>query len=487
MFKVALIAWREYTATVFTKGFIIGVLMVPLMMVIAVGGVFLAMREGGPKIEGSIGIVDRSPEQRVAHRLRERFAPAAIREEARTAGASVRGAMGQRAGGSTPMGGAKQQFAAALAGQAAEQSILKLGQLTIEILPADLDPAKEKEHLATVDVHARSHDPGAALPRLMMIVIPESAVLPRPGGHDADAAYDPFEVYSSPKLDFEISERVQRRAAASVVDARIASDPRLVRSGMSREEVRGLMAEPEARVVSVTSSGEKSGAGAAQQFIPMGFLLLMFMSIMVSSQSLLTSTIEEKSSRVMEVLLSAVSPIQLMTGKIVGQMGVGLTMIGIYSGVGVAGILYASLQDAVDPVKLLYLPIYFVIAYFTIASLMAAVGSAVSELREAQTLMTPVMMFMVVPWILWLPISRAPNSTFAQVLSFVPGCNAFVMVTRLFGSEPVPAWQIPVSILVGLVGAFFFAWFAAKIFRIGVLMYGKPPNWKTLIKWVRMA
>jgi ABC-type Na+ efflux pump permease subunit len=493
--KTLLIARREFASTVFTKGFVIGVLMVPLFIVIAIAGVLLAMREGGPKIEGSVAIIDHSPEQRVAKRLAERFSPEALKEEARKAGEEIKGAMRQVTPGS-PAGGVKREFAASMAAQAAEQAILKLGGLKVETLPENADPAKEKDAVINADIHARANDPSAPLPRLMMIVVPETSVLPKPGdgptgfANNSDAGlpeYSPFEVYSSPKLDFEISERVQRRVSGAIVDARMESDPRLAIGGVGRNDIRALMADPESKTVSVTKSGEKASAGVAQQFIPMGFLLLMFMSIMVSSQALLTSTIEEKSSRVMEVLLSAVSPMQLMTGKILGQMAVGLVMIGVYSGLGIVGMIYTSLQDSVDPLKLLYLPIYFVIAYFTIASMMAAVGSAVSELREAQTLMTPVMMFMIIPWILWLPISRAPNSMFAQVLSFVPGCNAFVMVTRLFGSEPVPTWQIPASIVVGLVGAFFFAWCAAKVFRIGVLMYGKPPDWQTLIRWVRMA
>ncbi len=88
---------------------------------------------------------------------------------------------------------------------------------------------------------------------------------------------------------------------------------------------------------------------------------------------------------------------------------------------------------------------------------------------------------------LWLPILRNPNSGFAQVCSFLPLINPFVMVLRICGSEPIPAWQIPVSILVGVVTVWFMAWISAKIFRIGVLMYGKPPNFATLIRWVRMA
>ncbi|MBX9735641.1 MAG: hypothetical protein K2X32_01835, partial [Phycisphaerales bacterium] len=92
-----------------------------------------------------------------------------------------------------------------------------------------------------------------------------------------------------------------------------------------------------------------------------------------------------------------------------------------------------------------------------------------------------------VPWLLWLPISRAPNSTFSTVMSFVPALNPFVMVIRMGGSEPVPNWHYPAAALVAMVTSICAAWASAKIFRVGVLMYGKPPNLATLFRWVRMA
>lgn len=489
MSKTLLIAWREFAATVFTKGFMLGVLMTPIIILIAIGGIVLLMREGGPKIEAKIAVIDRSPDQRVLKHIQERFSPEWMEKERKQDAEKV-AEMAKEAAKTAPMTEQQKGLTTQIADQAVEAAARKAAGLIIEALPPTADPAKEKEEVVNANIHARTNDPNAPLPRAMLIVIPESFTVPGPvsttPGKTTQASAT-FEIYKSPKLDFEIAERVERRVAQAMIDARIESDPRVAFSGLTPESVRALVERMDPTIMSVSKSGDKKSRGQAQQFIPMGFLFLMFMAIMVSSQSLLTSTIEEKSSRVMEVLLSAVSPMQLMTGKILGQMGVGLLMIALYSGAGVVGLVYASMQDIIDPVKLMYLPIYFLIAYFTIASMMAAVGSAVSELREAQTLMTPVMMLMVIPWVLWMPISRAPNSMFAQVLSFVPGCNAFVMVTRLFGSEPVPTWQIPASILVGALGAIFCAWAAAKIFRIGVLMYGKPPDWKTLIRWIKMA
>ena len=110
--------------------------------------------------------------------------------------------------------------------------------------------------------------------------------------------------------------------------------------------------------------------------------------------------------------------------------------------------------------------------------------------KEAQALMTPVMLVLLVPMMLWLPISRNPNGMFATICSFVPPVSPFVMVLRIpaaAGSVPVPAWQIALSIAIGIVSVAVAIWAAAKIFRVGVLMYGKPPNFTTLIKWIRMA
>ena len=127
------------------------------------------------------------------------------------------------------------------------------------------------------------------------------------------------------------------------------------------------------------------------------------------------------------------------------------------------------------------------LAFFTFASLMAAVGAAVNEMREAQSLMMPIMMVLMVPMMLWLPLSRDPNSLLAVVLSFLPPLSSFVMLLRMASQSPPPMWEAWLSIAIGAVGVYAALWFAAKVFRVGLLMYGKPPTFRTLVRWARMS
>ena len=201
----------------------------------------------------------------------------------------------------------------------------------------------------------------------------------------------------------------------------------------------------------------------------------------------MTSTIEEKSSRVIEVLLSAVSPVELMAGKILGRMGASLVVLGLYVAIGMAALLSFALLGLLDPWLLFYLVVFFVIAYLVNASLMVAVGAAVNEMKEAQSLMIPVMLMLMAPWILAAPIARDPNSTFSTVISFIPPLNTFTMLIRMASSAPPPLWQVWISIAIGVASVCAAMWLASKVFRIGLLMYGKPPDFATLIRWVRAA
>ena len=221
--------------------------------------------------------------------------------------------------------------------------------------------------------------------------------------------------------------------------------------------------------------------------LPAVFGALLLMAVLGGGGQLLSSTVEEKSSRVVEVLLSAVSPMQLMAGKLLGQMAVSLLGMVIYIALGISSLATFALFGMVDLSLIFYLLIFFVITYLVMGSLMMSVGAAVNDVKEAQTLMMPLTIVFMIPWILWMPISRDPGSTLSLVMSFLPPLNTFAMLLRMTSHFPPPFWQVWLSIAIGVGSAYCAVWFAAKVFRIGLLMHGKPPNFATLIRWARAA
>ena len=220
----------------------------------------------------------------------------------------------------------------------------------------------------------------------------------------------------------------------------------------------------------------------------MAFMMLIWIATFTSGNYLLTTTIEEKSNKVMEVLLSAISPMQLLAGKILGQAGVSAVILCMYGSAALAGLVTFALLDLIPFSHLLMFVIFFVIAYFMIATIMAAVGSAVSELRDAQSLMGPVMLILIIPLALWPVLSEHPNGMIATISSFTPPLLPFVMILRVTAStEPVALWQIVLSIGIGFGSVIVMVWMCARIFRIGILMQGKPPNIIQLVKWIRLG
>jgi ABC-type Na+ efflux pump permease subunit len=461
--KVFHVALREFLATVLTKGFLFGILFPPVMIAVMSILMPMLMNKAAPKVHGHVAIIDATGE--VAPRLEKAFTEEAISKRREKRHSDMM----------DDAGVPKQvQKASSMSGPPVEPA----PDLTLKTLPAgsDVEAAKAAIRQDSAATGGGKETSELADPRLALVVVPRSAVKPEDG-----KPYTGFDLFVAPKLDIEVRADIESQVKDAIVDARITA------ANMNVEAVRAITARPEAATKAITSTGEKKGNEAAQFLIPGAFMLLLWISVFTCGQYLLSSTIEEKSNRVMEVLLSAVSPMQLMAGKILGQMCVGIVMLTLYGGAGIFGLVAAAMLDFVDLSNLIYLAIYFVIAFSLIACLMAAVGSAVNDVREAQSLLGPIMIVLIIPMMLWMPILRNPNSTFAQVASFVPPISPFVMVLRVAGSEKIPTWQIPASIIVGFISVGVFLWAASKIFRIGVLMYGKPPNFPTLIKWIRMA
>ncbi len=452
--KLLSVAWREFVATVTTKGFIFGVIIFPAIIAAMMPVIISMIDQAGPSVVGTVGIIDRSGalvETDLGVDPDEPTMQEQAIEAARNAG--------------MPPEVTEQLEGAA---GAAVANIGSKRDVTYELLPADTDLDAAKAELIASDTER---------PRLAIVVIPRGSVTA-----GEDGSFERLEMFVSENLDPEVQSDLRRRVADGVVDARLRG------AGMNPPDIRRLMRRPGADATTVTAEGEDRPTFEFAKFLmPIAFMMLLWISVFTAGQFLLYSTIEEKSSRVMEVLLSAVSPMQLMAGKILGQFAVGMVILCVYAGVGVAGLLSMAAGHLIDPMQLLLLAVYFLIAFFSIAAMMAAVGSAVNDVKEANALMGPIMIVLIFPMLAWMPISRAPNSVLAQVLSFLPPISPFIMVVRISGSEEIPVWQIPATIAVGALMALVLVWIAAKIFRIGALMYGKPPNLRTLLRWIRMA
>ena len=452
MRKILLVATRDFLATVNTKGFIIAMMLPPLIYAALVLAFPRLMNDRVPAVTGKVAVIDQTGQ--VVQGIRRYLDPQAI--------ASRRDAAFSRVVESSPMGGAT----GGPGGAAAQRAVL--GEVPhLDIAESPLPAlAAEKERL-TYDAGER---------QLAVLVIHPNAAVPDDAG-----AFGTYDLFVRRSLDNRIQNEIRNATAEAIVDARVRV------AGLDRPRIDALTTVPRQTSVTVTSTGESATRPDFASLLPMGFTILLMISVMSSGQYLLTTTIEEKSSRTMEVILSAVSPLELLTGKILAQMAVGLIILTTYVSIGILGLVSMAMFGLIDPSLLVFLLIFFVITYVIMGSLMAAIGSAVNELREAQSLMTPITLLIMIPWLFSFPISREPNSLFATVVSFIPPMNAFAMLLRLTSTSPPPMWQVWLSIAVGIVAAGGALWFASRIFKIGLLMHGRPPNVATLVRWARQG
>jgi ABC-2 type transport system permease protein len=316
---------------------------------------------------------------------------------------------------------------------------------------------------------------------LALVIVPSEVLQANPV--DAEGNPATFTLIVPTKSAPRTTATMEKCLSRAIVKARVKL------AGNDYTSLNALLESPQTNVRRLSAEGAESDESRlTKTLLPMGFMMLIWITTFTSGQYLLTTTIEEKASKVMEVMLSAVSPMQLLCGKILGYAIVSMLMLGMYGALGVAALTAAAMGDLVSPGMILLMIVYFIMSYAFVATIMASVGSAVNDLREAQSLVTPAMLVLTIPLMLWLPISEQPNGMLATVASFIPPAIPFVMVLRVTASsEPIAAWQVALSIVWGFAWVAVFMWAGAKIFRVGVLMQGKPPTPRELLKWIRMA
>jgi ABC-2 type transport system permease protein len=247
-----------------------------------------------------------------------------------------------------------------------------------------------------------------------------------------------------------------------------------------------------------TDSGTASVIGYACGF-------LMYLILLLYGSQVMMGVTEEKTNRIAEVVVSSVKPFQLMVGKIIGIGMVALTqfliwvvcIFLIYNITKTSGSNTSSASEVVGKIQEVFTTVniplvvgcfifYLLGGFFFYSSLYAAIGSAINEdMREAQSLSFPITMLVIFSIALMGPVIQDPNSSLAFWASIIPFSSPIAMMARIPFGVPttVPWWQLGLSMLMLILGFIFTTWFAARIYRTGILMYGKKPSWKEMIKW----
>lgn len=218
---------------------------------------------------------------------------------------------------------------------------------------------------------------------------------------------------------------------------------------------------------------------------PIASMVLLFVAVMSAAPPLLTSVVQEKASRISEVLISAIPPSHLMAGKLIGVAAVSVLLALVYMTAGTYALLSAGQFDLVRIPLMIWFVVFLLLAVLMYGSIFIMIGAACTSLEESQTLMQPVMTFLALPLMASPMVIRTPDAPLSVILSLVPTATPFLMLTRLAATPAPPAWQLALGLVLtaSAMAACIFA--AGRIFRIGLLMQGKPPNLPELLRWIR--
>jgi ABC-2 type transport system permease protein len=300
---------------------------------------------------------------------------------------------------------------------------------------------------------------------------------------------DNFEFYARNTTDFVGKSRVERALSQAVREVRLAQ------SNISTEKLNELNREVEVNVMRVTDDGESEDDGESFWLLfIVGFMIYLVLAIY--GQQILAAVVEEKETRIAEILFSSANPFTLMLGKLVGVGLVALTQLAIWVGSGILLAVYGLSQiqargvdfklPSVSPFFIAGLFIFFLLGFYTYATIYALIGSMVTTVQEGGQLALPPVLLLLIGFYCVFPVIRSPNSDFSVWVSILPFVSPIVMPTRMAIQMP-PFWQIGLSILASLATIVAFTWVAARAYRIGMLMYGKKATIPEVLKWIRQS
>lgn len=305
---------------------------------------------------------------------------------------------------------------------------------------------------------------------------------------DDDLAQKKFTYSTKHSSDFIDISSVQNSVNAALVRARLVS------SGVQVERVEDIVGRADMDVIRIDKTGKESKAGGmAAVMLPFVLMFMIYLSVLIYGVSVMRSVLQEKSSRVMEVMLSSANATQLMAGKILGVGAVGATQMLIWVTCGLVasapGLVAAQpyLKDIQLPAMVyVCFPLFFILGYLLYSTMYAAVGAMVNSEEEAQQVQWPVLLPLIMCSVFAMSVIREPNSQLAFWASMFPLTSPVIMFVRIIVQQP-PIWQIALSVVLLIAGMLGMVWICSRIYRVGILMYGKRPTLPEIVKWIKYA
>lgn len=450
MHKIFVVAVREYLAAVKTKAFIISLMLMPLLW----GGsilIQLILKDKVDISEKRVAVVDYSGQlfdaiEKASTERNTRVVPENRREP----------------DGILEPGTGRQ---------------VKPKFVFEKVEPSSDDPNKVGLELSD---RIRQKKPGDIMAFLIIHrdVVERISTLANPSPpsvnyYSNSPTYDDIQNWVSDPINKRLREL--RMAAANL-------DPKVVNNVMATASVSNL------GLVSVDAAGNIKQAQETNElaniFMPLGLMMLMLMVIMLGSTPLMQSVLEEKQLRIAEVLLGSVQPFQLMMGKLLGMVGVSLTVATVYLVGAYVAVKQAGFIEFFPSHVVWWFVVYLALAVLMFGSIFIAVGASVSDMKESQNLITPVMLVAVAPMFVWINVVKEPNSAMSTALSFFPTATPMLMIVRQAVPPGIPTWQPIVGVLIVLLTSTAFVFAAGRIFRVGILIQGKGAKISDMMRWL---
>lgn len=290
--------------------------------------------------------------------------------------------------------------------------------------------------------------------------------------------------------DFNKLKTINEALNSTVIEKRLRGE------GLDPQKIARYIRRVRLKTIKVTKRGEEEETGGTFVYSYI-LVIILYMTLFFYGAIIMRGVIEEKNSRVVEIVLSSLKPFQLMSGKMLGIAAVGFTQYAIWAIFGFSVSRYSKnlissvfpsasefKLPTIPPYIFIYFVLFFILGFFLYGTVYAAIGSMVNSEKEAQQLLFPVTMFLIVPILLMMFVMRSPNSSLSVVLSLIPFFAPILMLLRICVLLP-PFVQVAGSIVILLLTIFLMVLLAAKIYRVGILMYGKRPSFQEIVKWIR--